>query len=48
MADYQAMCFKLFNKMTEVIEDLQTVQQQVEEMYMLHDVNVACINEKKC
>ena len=34
MADYKKMYFELFNKITDVIEDLQEIQQKTEEMYM--------------
>ncbi len=34
MADYKEMYFKLFNKISDVIEDLQEIQNQAEEMYI--------------
>lgn len=34
MADYQAMYSALFNKITDVIEDLKLIQQQTEEMHI--------------
>lgn len=34
MVNYRAMYYRLFNKITDVIEELQVVQQQAEEMYM--------------
>lgn len=33
MADYKEMYFKLFNKISDVIEELKEVQNQAEEMY---------------
>lgn len=36
MPDYRNMYFKLFNKLTNVIEELQQIQQETEELYM-HD-----------
>lgn len=34
MADYQQMYFKLFNKVTDVIEELQQIQRETEELYI--------------
>ena len=34
MADYQQMYFKLFNKVADVIEELQQVQRETEELYI--------------
>lgn len=34
MADYQKMYLKLFNKVTDVIEELQQVQRETEELYI--------------
>ena len=34
MADYKAMYYKLFNKVSDVICDLQEIQQICEEMYI--------------
>ncbi len=34
MADYQQMYLKLFNKITDVIEELQRIQEEVEELYI--------------
>jgi hypothetical protein len=34
MADYKQMYAKLFNKVTDVIEELQEVQRQAENMYI--------------
>lgn len=33
-ADYRQMYLKLFNKVTDVIEELQQVQQETEELYI--------------
>ena len=35
--DYKEMYFKLFNKISDVIDDLTTVQKEVEEMYISSD-----------
>lgn len=37
MADYKKMYAALFNKITEMIEDLEEIQQQTEEMYLEQD-----------
>lgn len=39
MQDYEALYFQLFNKITDVIQELQDVQRQVEEAYI-------CMNSK--
>ena len=33
MADYKNMYYELFNKVTDVIEELKEIQCQMEEMY---------------
>jgi len=34
MADYKTMYYKLFNKITDVINDLQEIQQLCEQLYV--------------
>ena len=34
MNDYKEMYFELFNKITDIIESLKTIQQEMEEMYI--------------
>ena len=34
MADYKTMYFELFHKITDVIEELKSIQQKAEEIYM--------------
>ncbi len=34
MADYKDLYFKLFNKVTDVIVELQEIQKQAEELYL--------------
>ena len=34
MTDYKGLYYQLFNKITDVIEDLKEAQKQAEEMYM--------------
>ena len=36
MEDYKTMYHKLFNKITDIIGDLQAVQQEAEEYYLSH------------
>ena len=35
--DYEEMYFKLFNKISDVIDDLTAVQKEVEDMYISSD-----------
>ncbi len=37
MTDYKDMYFLLLNKITDIIKDLQEVQQQAEELYMAQE-----------
>ncbi len=37
MTDYKTMYFELFNKITDVIEELKSVQQRTEEIYIVGD-----------
>ncbi|MGE4213457.1 MAG: hypothetical protein AB7E42_01605 [Anaerotignaceae bacterium] len=37
MTDYKKMYFLLFNKITDIIKDLQDIQQQAEEMYIVQE-----------
>ena len=34
MTDYKGLYYQLFNKITDVIEELQEAQKQAEEMYI--------------
>jgi len=34
MADYKSLYFQLFNKLTDVIEELKEIQAQAEEAYL--------------
>ena len=47
MSDYQAMYTALFNKITDVIEELQAAQQQTEEMYTSGTNNIGTEDESK-
>ena len=47
MADYKKMYFALFNKITDVIEELQEIQAITEEMYMDSRDNIIEMNSKK-
>lgn len=46
MADYKKMYFALFNKITDIIEDLQEIQQQTEEMFIESNDTVIEIKNK--
>lgn len=35
MADFEAMYYALFNRVSDVIEDLQKIQQDTEELFIL-------------
>lgn len=37
MTDYEDMYFLLLNKITDIIKDLQEVQQQAEELYVAQE-----------
>ncbi|AMJ40902.1 hypothetical protein SDC9_141235 [bioreactor metagenome] len=37
MIEYEDMYFLLLNKITDIIKDLQEVQQQAEELYMAQE-----------
>lgn len=37
MINYEDMYFLLLNKITDIIKDLQEVQQQAEELYLAQD-----------
>ena len=40
MTDYETMYHTLFNKITDIVEDLQQVQQQTEEMYINYEEEI--------
>ena len=39
MPDYKEMYFELFNKLTDVIEDLKNIQAEMEEKYIKESDN---------
>lgn len=41
MADYKDMYFLLLNKITDIIKDLQEIQQQAEEMYIVQEESIS-------
>lgn len=56
MPDYKTMYAKLFNKITDVVEELQEIQREVEEMYIesgeremlrTHNLKVLDLKEKE-
>ena len=48
MEDYKEMYLKLFRKVTETIETLQIVQQQVEELYMAQEEGKLVLLDYPC
>lgn len=38
MTDYKKLYYELFNKLTDVIEELKQIQCQMEEMYIDNDM----------
>ncbi|MEG1384987.1 MAG: hypothetical protein RSD08_06770 [Oscillospiraceae bacterium] len=40
MADYKKMYHTLFNKITDIIDELQVVQQQTEEMFIAQEEQI--------
>lgn len=44
MPDYQKVYHVLFNKITDVISELQSVQQQTEELYINGEEQVIALN----
>ena len=47
MPDYQKLYHKLFNDITDIIEDLKKSQQEAEEMYILSYEEEEAQNEEK-
>jgi len=47
MIDYKEMYSILFNKMTDIIEEIQQIQRQTEEMY-IHNMKRELILMKPC
>ncbi len=46
MQDYKELYYKLFNKITDIIEELQEIQCQAEEIYINAEQDEK--NEKTC
>ena len=46
MADYKEMYSKLFNRITDVIEELQQIQRQTEELYIQAEVTEIILCER--
>lgn len=47
MPDYKKMYYVLFNKITDLIGELQVAQQQTEEMYIVGEERVIELNVPK-
>ncbi len=48
MENYKMMYTKLFNKVTDIIEELQAVQQETEDLYMQEEGgNVVVLEEEE-
>lgn len=47
MPNYKNMYYTLFNKVTDIIDDLQKVQQQTEEMYIQEENTIKVYPTKK-
>ncbi|MEG0913897.1 MAG: hypothetical protein RSG53_09870 [Oscillospiraceae bacterium] len=47
MADYKKMYHTLFNKITDIIDELQVVQQQTEEMFIAQEEQIIKVNAIK-
>ena len=46
MTDYKKLYFELFNKITEVIEELKEVQLKTEELFISDENNSLCEDGK--
>lgn len=47
MSDYQKMYMILFNKITDVIEELQEIQKEAEEIFIRDSDNIIILKDKK-
>lgn len=47
MPDYQEMYYKLFNRITDIIEELKEIQKQAEELYIRSENNVFVLFKEK-
>ena len=45
MDDYKSMYFNLFNKLTNIIEELKEIQPEAEEMYINANADNDCITK---
>lgn len=46
MPDYQKMYFCLFNRLTDVIDELQRIQRETEELYIQEKDNISILKLK--
>lgn len=47
MPDYQELYYKLFNRITDIIEELKEIQEEAEEMYINGDDGVLVLLKDK-
>lgn len=47
MADYKKMYYILFNKITDIIKDLQEVQQLTEEIYIEQEEKIKKLSQRE-
>ena len=46
MADYQKMYYELFNKVTDIIENLKQIQREAEETFITSNDDVTTVSNK--
>ena len=46
MADYQKMYYELFNKVTDIIENLKQIQREAEETFITSGENLSAVTDK--
>lgn len=47
MTDYKKLYFELFNKITDIIEELKAIQIRAEELFISDENNNVCEDEKE-
>ncbi len=46
MEDYKKMYYELFNKLTDIIENLKTIQLEAEERFISADEDISAVADK--
>ena len=46
MADYQKMYYELFNKVTDIIDNLKQIQREAEETFITSNENLSAVTDK--